>query len=358
MKDSRNPFPMITVATVTYNAEKYIETTIRSVLEQEYAPIEFIVIDGKSTDATVKIIQSYDDNIHFWCSEKDQGAYDAMNKATMLANGRWINFMNAGDTFSSPDALMRLVEAIKPGTDIICGGVNYVYNNRSLKVYRSPFGLETIWKPQIPCIHQSALIKTEVMKQHLYATKYKIASDYDFFLKAYLNRRQYQFVDFPVSDFLVGGMSAQNQILGRAESINIMIENMDDPKSGAKENAFVHAFDHLLKESRREFADHFRSLHRQLSDIIATKKRIVIYGNGSIGRMMATFLGTERVAMIVDQFDTTTPLAGFCICHPSELDRCSFDSLIISAVGKEGQIREYLLNNIKLEPNRIIDVKL
>jgi len=100
-KKSYEKKPLISVVTVVYNGEKHLEQTIKSVLDQGYDNIEYIIIDGGSTDGTLEIIKKYEDAIDYWVSESDGGIYDAMNKAISLATGEWINFMNSGDDFFS-----------------------------------------------------------------------------------------------------------------------------------------------------------------------------------------------------------------------------------------------------------------
>ena len=100
--------PLISIITITYNEEKYLEKTIQSVINQNYKNFEYIVIDGNSTDNTVNIIKKYKNNIDCYINEKDSGIYDAMNKGINKANGRWINFMNGGDTFANNSVLKNL----------------------------------------------------------------------------------------------------------------------------------------------------------------------------------------------------------------------------------------------------------
>lgn len=100
--------PLISVVTVSYNAVLTIEQTILSVINQTYPHIEYIIIDGGSTDGTVDIIKKYANRIAYWVSEPDKGIYDAMNKGIRTAKGEWINFMNAGDLFYSKDTLEKV----------------------------------------------------------------------------------------------------------------------------------------------------------------------------------------------------------------------------------------------------------
>lgn len=95
----------ISVITVCYNCVSVIEQTIKSVLEQTYPNIEYIIIDGGSMDGTVDIIKKYSDTVTYWISEPDNGIYDAMNKGIDMATGDYLNFMNAGDTFFEDKAI-------------------------------------------------------------------------------------------------------------------------------------------------------------------------------------------------------------------------------------------------------------
>ena len=92
-----NTPPLITIITVAYNAVKDIENTILSVLNQTYPNIEYIIIDGGSTDGTLDIIKKYEDKISYWVSEPDKGIYDAMNKGIVKANGDYLFFLGADD---------------------------------------------------------------------------------------------------------------------------------------------------------------------------------------------------------------------------------------------------------------------
>ena len=114
----------ITVVTVCLNSARVIEPTIQSVLAQDYPDLEYLVIDGGSTDDTPRIAQRYADRITKLVSEPDRGVYDAMNKGLALASGEYVLFMNAGDVFAAPDVLTRA--AAFAGADVIYG--DYLYS--------------------------------------------------------------------------------------------------------------------------------------------------------------------------------------------------------------------------------------
>ena len=109
MKNNMN-YPLISVITVSYNAVLTIEQTILSVINQTYLNIEYIIIDGGSTDGTVNVIKKYADKIAYWVSESDKGIYDAMNKGIAYSHGEYCNFINAGDKFCSSSILKHVSE--------------------------------------------------------------------------------------------------------------------------------------------------------------------------------------------------------------------------------------------------------
>lgn len=110
--------PLISVITAVYNGEKNIEETIKSIVNQTYENIEYIIIDGGSTDGTIDIIKKYENYLAYWISEKDKGISDAFNKGLKVANGDYINFQGDGDGFVSNDALKKVFEGINQNDDI------------------------------------------------------------------------------------------------------------------------------------------------------------------------------------------------------------------------------------------------
>ena len=110
--------PLVSIVTVVYNGEQFLEETILSVINQTYENIEYIIIDGGSTDGTVDIIKKYEDRISYWVSEKDEGISDAFNKGVKVAKGEYINFQGDGDGFCSTDSLEKVFENVNTQEDI------------------------------------------------------------------------------------------------------------------------------------------------------------------------------------------------------------------------------------------------
>ena len=201
----------VSVVTVTYNCEDVIESTISSILSQSYDNIEFIVIDGKSTDSTLNIVQKYHEKIDYILSEKDRGIFDAMNKGIKVATGDWIVFMNAGDGFANPNALKDFVLQIENGVDIAYGNTIMVCNG--YYYYLPPAKLELMSK-QMPMQHQSTLVRLSYHKKHLFDLSYKLAGDYNFLYKSYYHDHcKFQYIPLNLSYFdNAGGASKDNHI--------------------------------------------------------------------------------------------------------------------------------------------------
>ena len=123
-KISHNESPLISLITTTYNSEKYLEETLKSIFNQKYQNFEIIIIDGGSKDKTIKIINKYEKKIDYWISEKDKGIYDAFNKGLKLARGHLIGMVNSDDILK-PNALKILVQYYNkyPNKDFFFGSV-------------------------------------------------------------------------------------------------------------------------------------------------------------------------------------------------------------------------------------------
>ena len=172
--------PKVSVITVCYNCHEVIEATLCNVLKQTYPNLEYIVIDGNSTDGTREIIERYAERLAYWVSEPDAGIYEAMNKGINKATGEWVIFRNAGDYFFKSTTIADTFAWYKDnGEAVIVGGMRCFCT----EAYRDKFydqQTADVWHRAF-IAHPSAFIRTHVQKAHPYATCYRIASDYHLF---------------------------------------------------------------------------------------------------------------------------------------------------------------------------------
>lgn len=218
-KKNEEDKPLITVVTVVYNGEEFIEETILSVINQTYDNVEYIIIDGGSTDATLDIIRKYEHAIDYRMSEKDKGIYDAMNKGIDLATGDWINFMNAGDSFIDETVLMSIKNDLDLNLDLIYG--NHTVKDPfsgNRKIVNVRFKND---KKNIPYCHQSLFAKSSVLKKMHFNTSYKIAADYDQYMRLKSIHAKKKHVSKVIALYLGGGVSssANKQIICEYYSI-------------------------------------------------------------------------------------------------------------------------------------------
>lgn len=186
-KKSFDDKPLISIITVVFNGEKYLEETIQSVINQTYSNVEYIIIDGGSTDGTLDIIKKHEDRVDYWVSEKDSGMYDGVTKGFLLISGSYIGYINAGDYYHK-EALSVVSEVfINPNISWITGQ-RVLYNNRSQVIhsdvpsrYRRKFILSGIYGSKMPYIQQeSTFWKKEVLHtvDLNYFKKLKLSGDY------------------------------------------------------------------------------------------------------------------------------------------------------------------------------------
>jgi glycosyltransferase involved in cell wall biosynthesis len=217
-----SPPPLITVITVVYNGAKMLEKTIQSVIEQNYIPIEYIVIDGASTDGSIDIIKSYELKITKWLSEKDTGIYNAMNKGIKLATGEWICFLNCGDVFVDNQIIRRIADNIQSANaDIIYGNIFIEQQDGTLyeRVAKEPCNIH-----RMHFCHQSAFAKIDVLRNYLFDEKYKMSADFKFFKKCYYDNRRFVHVNFPVVIYHTLGVSNAQRRKGLLENIAVIKE--------------------------------------------------------------------------------------------------------------------------------------
>ncbi len=221
----QNLNPKISIITITYNAEKYIERTIKSIVTQTYSNIEYIIIDGKSTDKTLEIANKYSNKITKIISEPDKGLYDAMNKGIANATGDYLWFMNAGDEVFDAQTLEK---AIKNSnfSDFIYGKTTMVdeISGKTRNWYKTPPPQEKMShrafiNGMVIC-HQSMLVKRKCAVN--YRTDLKVSADIDWCIRSLKNATTFYNADIVMCQYLEGGISGKHRKQSWKERFDIL----------------------------------------------------------------------------------------------------------------------------------------
>lgn len=245
----------ISIVTVCYNAADQIEKTIQSVVGQTYPNIEYLVIDGGSTDGTTDIIRKYADKISYWKSEPDDGIYDAMNKGICAATGDYINFMNAGDYFSSDSVISEVVKQINPTKDIIYGDSTMIDYKGRLKFRASDTDVNILKKRPI-YRHNASFTRTSLHRKNLFAInkkkEFKYALDYNNIFTLWHQGALFQKVDIDIMTWEKKGTSDRD-----VENVRLMFAISHQFRKPTAKECLVYVFDYI-KACRRDL---LRKLH-------------------------------------------------------------------------------------------------
>lgn len=204
----------ITIITVCYNRKATIENAILSVLNQNYCNIEYIIVDGNSTDGTKEIIESYRDKINQFISEPDKGMYDAINKGLKIATGDIVGLMHSDDEFYDKNVIDRIIERFNSDSTIdgVYGDGVYVSNDKEERLIRDRIGgvfsLKKIKKGWLP-LHPTVYLKKSVIEKNgLYSLDFKIASDTEFLLRyLYKYEINMSYINSYIVKMRMGGIS-------------------------------------------------------------------------------------------------------------------------------------------------------
>lgn len=209
----------LSIITVNYNDAEGLERTIQSVISQTFHDYEFIIIDGGSTDDSLKVIKKYVNYIDYWVSERDGGIYPGMNKGLRQAKGDYVNFMNGGDCYHSSDVLEKIF-ALETDADIITGAHA---ENGLRNVGKGGLTMLDLYKWAID--HQASFVRREVLLRHPYDEKYRIVSDWKFFIEALVfDNCTFYYTDIIVVDVDMKGISNTNFALDKQERDAVLHE--------------------------------------------------------------------------------------------------------------------------------------
>lgn len=216
--------PLITIVTITYNAEKELPVTINSVMQQNFQDFEHLIIDGASSDKTLEIARSNPDARII--SEKDNGLYDAMNKGIDFARGKYLLFLNAGDSFRSPETLALYAKEAEKNPDIIYADTMIVDeegNDIGPRHYSAPALLthNSFSKGMLIC-HQAFMVKREIAPH--YDLQYRFSADYDWTIKCIRNTEPEKCVNLNTVaiNYLSNGMTDKNKFKSLKERYRVM----------------------------------------------------------------------------------------------------------------------------------------
>ena len=215
---NKNHLPLISIITVVFNAEDYIKKTIESVLSQTYQNIDYIVIDGGSSDGTIGIVKSFGDRIT-WISEKDRGIYDAMNKGLKLAKGEWVNFLNGGDYFYDNLVLGRIFdEAGLEKYNFIYGDSINVRGKSQQYISATEVSRSSLRYSSGLC-HQAVFVRKEFTVS--YDLKYKYKAEYNWIIDIAYSIPEPSLIHkkFPVVYYALGGFSEKGLLSNLKEYI-------------------------------------------------------------------------------------------------------------------------------------------
>ncbi|GAB3252825.1 glycosyltransferase family 2 protein [Larkinella harenae] len=221
--------PILSIITVTYNAERFLERTIRSLLaNQSGHEVEYLIIDGNSKDGTLDIVRKYEKHVSHWISEPDRGLYDAMNKGQQLAKGDYVWFMNAGDEIYDPTTVSNLLNQIRTNpADVYYSDALFVDESEK------PLGLRSVITPHtlphnltwhdmamgMKVCHQAFIARRSIVPPFRVDN---LSADIDWEIRCLKAARKVVWLDFVLCKYLVGGLSVQRHRESLADRFNVL----------------------------------------------------------------------------------------------------------------------------------------
>ena len=205
--------PVVTIVTVCRNNKAQLEKTISSVISQDYEALDYLIIDGASTDGTVEMLKTTEKLR--WISEPDKGIYDAMNKGVSMAEGEWTLFMNAGDTFAAGDTVSKVFSEEREA-DVVYGDV---IKGETVKRAEAPHNGHRMY-----FCHQSAFVRTSCLKEYPFDNSHKMSADFKQIKQLYLTGKRFLQLDFPIAVFDTTGVSNAQRSKGLWDNVLVIRE--------------------------------------------------------------------------------------------------------------------------------------
>ena len=288
----------ISIITVCMNSESTIEQTVESVLLQKDENIEYIIVDGNSTDRTLEIVNKYRNRVDWIISEPDRGIDDAMNKGILLATGDIIGIINSDDWYE-PETFKKIQKCFRnSNADVVYGRMNLVDEKGRTKLL-TPTNIEKLrYEMEVP--HSTAFVKKDAYEKFgLFSLEYKIAADYELMLRYYTKGANFIYINETLANFRTGGASSQYSKICDYETIAVSKKYLPDCPMNEREDV-QKIIDHKWKPFL------FRQLLDEFQDVILeyiknklhkeAKSNLSIFGAGKWGKDMFALLSQANLS--------------------------------------------------------------
>ncbi len=318
----------ISIITVCLNGAETIEQTIQSVISQDYSNIEYIILDGGSTDGTLDIIRKYEGDITYWTSEPDAGIFDAMNKGIQLATGDYIAFLNSDDWYEEKAISYVANDIMENSVEIACYNINMCHGNIIEKWDNKRAEESGNLRIGMCYSHQAIFASKKIFETYGgFNIKYRICADYDWLLRAYNNGIVIRYKDVIVANYRLGGLSDSNKAERDQEEESIARTALEQLKRDNKisEDEFCK----IQEEIREYYKKLFLSVIIELAldsqiilknknlklemQALLPKRKYSIFGNGNFGIECCTLL--QQLGFQVECFWDNNPKKWGTLCR-------------------------------------------
>lgn len=321
----------VSIITAVRNGSRTIEQTIQSVLNQTYKNIEYIIIDGGSTDGTQEIIKRYEKFLAYYVSEPDDGLYYAMNKGIRQAKGDIIGIINSDDWYER-DAVEKIVEAFcKEDAGVVHGNMNMVGRDDEKWLLKAG-SAEELWYDGMAVFHPTAFVKRSLYEQYgMFDTEYKFSADYELMLRLYSNDVKFISLNNIIANFRMGGFSYKGFIAGRKECLVIANKYIDRCKDNGKVTLLLRELEKLTMFEEK-IVENPAMLEKMLKEYFGENiSSVAIFGAGVWGERYYSIL--KKTNIEVECFIDNNKDGLFCKKEIKRLDQITNkDQAVLVAV--------------------------
>lgn len=340
------------IITVCYNSAETIEKTIKSVIAQMPVDIEYIIVDGASTDNTVRLIRKYEECISKWISEPDGGIFDAMNKGISMATGDVIAFINSNDWYEE-GALQTVEDAFqKNDCDIVCADNYVIWEKGNITYFDASHSQFDDMYVNMRYYHSALFAKKKwFSEKDNFSLQYKMAADYDWILRSMNKGAKLYYIHQPIFYFTYGGISSVNEIACAWEARNIALKHLPLDKKEYQEKIwkrFYEVVTQVTEQKRRQkiAESDSRYLQSELS-FLDLQKPIYLWGAGKRCEECIQWLGNSAKLPLRGVIDCSKDKKGnfvgkLPVISPDDVGKDTELTVIISSTKYERGIREQI----------------